>query len=323
MLPRTVVSPPDRAHSTEVQPLPRNDIARSRLSLHQQARAVSQARALLLPWLYALVISVLVGCQGGTPPELASTLQTLGITDAPVQAPVAVTVLCDPTEGSTCERGSVQTMVARVADSLFERPGSTVRVVVLGATPAETRQVAMLTTPPAAERSARATRLARERFLATVEATICPGLDATLTRARPRASHIAEALDEVALAHDPRLPLVLIALTDLREVSPALGDFECRPLPTPEVFRARLTARNILVRGSLTGALVTFLVADRGPVLRRPCPVTMGAERRRQAIWSSALRGAGARDVRFVADLPSNADLTALYAAASTGGGVR
>lgn len=266
--------------------------------------------------------ATLAGCDAGGAPNLPSSLVSLGITDAPILPPVAIAVVCDSTEGSPCERGSVQTLVSRAVDTAFGRPGSTVRVVVLGATPGETRHVATLTTPPAAERSARAARLARERFLATVEATLCPGLDATLTRSRPRASHIVEALDEVALARDPHLPLVILAMSDGREVS-ALGDFECRALPSADAFRARLAVRNLLVRGSFTGSFVTFVVGDRGPVLRRDCPVSMGRERQVQALWSGALLAAGARDVRFVADLPSEAELTTLYGAVSQDGGVR
>lgn len=259
-------------------------------------------RSLLLA---SLSVVALAHCDqvDGTP--LHAVLEGVGVADAPQGEPLDVHVLCDPSEGSPCGSGTAALLVERVARAAFHHPGTDLSVHLQGERPADTRRLATITVPPAVDRGERAAKVAEDRFVASVRAAVCPPLDATVTIERPRQSPIVEAIDEIALSRHAERPVVIFALTDLREVS-SLGDLECdRTLPSIAAFQARLRRRGLLQRGALARVELHVVTGDHGAVPRRHCPVSMGRERELQTLWSTVLLAAGATRVTFRPDVPA------------------
>lgn len=251
-------------------------------------------------------------CKDTDASALRRTLTSLGIEDAPVRSPRVIRVLCDWSETSSCEHGVVTQLLSSVTHEAYRRPGSRVEVHLMGATVATTRLVGSVTIPSREERGERAARAAEARFLATVRPELCAPLSAALASPRPRQSPIAESFDKISLGPTQGMPVEVIALTDGRQSSSEVGDFECsRRLPTPSEFLARLRRRGLLAPGTYANTRVHVVAGDRGPVPRRTCPVTMGRERAVMQLWHAALGAAGAREVTFHTELP---DLSTLFA---------
>lgn len=260
---------------------------------------------------------VATGCKNTDASALHRTLTSLGATDTPTRPPRVIRAFCDESETSSCEHGVITQLISGVVHEAYRSPGSRVEVYLMGATVAETRLIGSVTIPPREERGERAARAAEERFLASVRPQLCAPLSAALASPRPRQSPIAESLDKISLGPTHGMPVEVIAVTDLREVSD-LGDFECgRRLPTPPEFLARLRRHGLLASGTYANTRVHVVAGDRGPVPRRTCPVTMGRERAVMQLWQTALSAAGAREITFHTELP---DLSTLFADAPDAG---
>ncbi len=256
------------------------------------------------------------GCKNTDASALHRTLTSLGVEDAPVRPPRLFRLVCDRSETAPCEHGLMMQMISGAVHEAYQRPGSRVEVHLVGDVVAETRLVGSVTIPSREDRGERAARAAEDRFVQSVRPILCGPLGAALASPRPRRSPIAESLDKVALGPTHGMPVEVIAVTDLHEVSD-LGDFECGRLPSAQDFAARLRRRGVLAPGTYTNTRVHLVVGDRGPIPRRDCPVTMGRERAVMQLFSSALRAAGARDVTFHTELP---DLSTLLAEAPDAG---
>lgn len=256
------------------------------------------------------------GCKNTDASALHHTLTSLGVEDAPVRSPRLFRLVCDRSETAPCEHGLMMQMISEAVHEAYQRPGSRIEVHLVGDVVAETRLVGSVTIPAREDRGERAARAAEERFVQSIRPVLCAPLGAALASPRPRRSPIAESLDKVALGPTQGMPVEVIAVTDLHEVSD-LGDFECGRLPSAQDFAARLRRRGVLGPGTYANTRVHLVVGDRGPIPRRDCPVTMGRERTVMQLWQDALRAAGAREITFHTELP---DLTALLAEAPDAG---
>ncbi len=256
------------------------------------------------------------GCKNTDASALHRTLTSLGVEDAPVRPPRLFRLVCDRSETAPCEHGLMMQMISGAVHEAYQRPGSRIEVHLVGDVVAETRLVGSVTIPVREDRGERAARAAEERFVQSIRPVLCAPLGAALASPRPRRSPIAESLDKVALGPTQGMPVEVIAVTDLHEVSD-LGDFECGRLPSAQDFAARLQRRGVLGPGTYANTRVHLVVGDRGPIPRRDCPVTMGRERTVMQLWRDALHAAGAREITFHTELP---DLTALLAEAPDAG---
>lgn len=265
----------------------------------------------LRSWCSAALLVALAGCDGDQARSFHHTLTSLGVEDAPVLPPRVIRVVCDWSETSPCEHGVVMQLVSSAIHEAYKRPGSHAEVYLLENTVAETRRIGSVTIPPRGDRGERAARAAEEHFIESVRPMLCAPLGAALASARPRQSPIAESLDKVSLGPTRGMPVEVIVVSDGRQYSSDLGDFECRRLPTPEDFLARLRRRGLLAPGTYANTRVHFLMGDHGRIPRRDCPVTMSRERAIMQLWTTALRAAGAREITFHTELP---DLSTLFA---------
>lgn len=259
------------------------------------------------------------GCSDSDTSALHRTLMGLGVEDAPAAPPRTFRLVCDRSETAPCEHGVMMQMISAAIHEAYQRPGSHVEVHLVGRVVAETRRVASVSIPARAVQEERVARAAEERFVQSIRPMLCAPLGAALASARPRRSPLAESLDKIALESSQGMPVEVIAVTDLREVSD-LGDFECGRLPSEQDFLARLQRHGILGPRTFTNARVHFVVGDHGPVPRRNCPVTMGRERTVMQLWTTALRNAGASEVTFHTEVP---DLATLFADAPDAGVAR
>ncbi|TAK31195.1 MAG: hypothetical protein EPO40_05710 [Myxococcaceae bacterium] len=281
------------------------------------------SRALRLTLAVAAVVQAGVGagCKERDANAFHRTLTTLGVEDSPVQAPRIVRFLCDRSEVAPCDHGLALQTVSGLAHEVYQRPGSRLEVHLMGESVAATRLLGSVSIPPREERGERAARAAEDRFVRSIRPTLCAPLGAALVAVAPLRSPIAESLDKLALGPTRGIPVEVVAATDLRQFSD-VGDFECGRLPTPQEFVARLRRRGLLGPGTYANTRVHFVVGERGPIARRHCPVTMGRERALMLLWTTALRGAGAREVTFHTELPDFGQLFADVADAGTPGPV-
>lgn len=245
----------------------------------------------------ALVLGV-GGCTSGDDgPSWRSLCRNAGLCDTPPPSSELVDVLCDDSVGSTCTPEHLSATLTAVLGRVGTRPGSRVRLWMLGASVDATELIAEITVPAPTGKTpkARVTEAAHwqahalEVFLASTNPAI------TQTRA-PKSSPIAEAIAKIALADSRGLGRELVLVTDGRETS--LSDFECGTLPTDDHWRARLKARRLLAPGTLAGTSVTFSYLTLPPIRR--CRLQVQREIRTRELWTQALTAAGARSVRML-----------------------
>lgn len=272
----------------------------------------SNPLAILTPWprraavvLRLLVALAAAGCDALTNHSRGACV-ALGACDVPVPCPEAVDILIDRSTGAP-DIATRRTQSIRVAAQFIaERPGSLLRVWVLGDDLAHTEIVREVSSPTLPK-----TRRARVQHLDRFVRETVAEFDAALTRASatspPRRSPIAEGITKItALADGRGLPRRLIVVTDGREVS-SVADFECtRRLPSTSHFRVALARGHLLQAGALQNVRVEFAHVAGAPIVgRRRCEVNAERELHMRALWLDALHAAGARHVRIESGPPN------------------
>lgn len=257
--------------------------------------------AVVLRLLVALAVA---GCDSLTNHSHAACV-ALGACDVPVPSPETVDILVDRSTGAP-DLVTRRTQSIRVAAQFIaERPGSLLRVWLLGDDLAHTAIVRELSSPTLPK-----TRRAREQHLGRFVRETVAEFDDALARASatssPRRSPIAEGITKIAALADSRgMPRRLIVVSDGREVS-TVADFECtRRLPSTSRFRAALARAHLLQAGALQNVRVEFAYVAGAPIAgRRRCEVNAERELHMRALWLDALQAAGARDVRIESGPP-------------------
>jgi hypothetical protein len=224
----------------------------------------------------------------------------IGIAEPPAPPPVAVDIVCDPTDGAPCTSDLLRAQLHAVLVATAGRPGSFVRAWVLGTDITGLQLIAIQTSPAlTSTHSARATALARERFVATADVYFAKAFESVFDRPAPRRSLLAESMTRVAWADvPPNMQRILICLTDGREYS-HFADMECRPIPNPEAFTAAVQREHVLGPGSLHGTVIALAGFDLTPMHDRPCPVTIAKADEIRTVWRHVLLHAGASSVTF------------------------
>jgi hypothetical protein len=271
----------------------------------RSTRPASLKRRVAAVLLLFAPVASLTACDSlSAEPAYEAACRSLGLCDEPLQAAVFFDVLCDPSVGSSCSAQNLDRTLVAVLNHVSQRPGSRVRLWLLGKNVAETVAVGEQTVPLSRGRSAHGRRLEQERFASSALEFFRTTANHAFEAPPIRRSPLAESFSKIALADTAGLARRLVAVTDGREVSTHL-DFECGFLPTETRFLASLKERALFAPGSFTHALVDLVFMQSSPVPARGCPVQVEREIRMRALWIAAFKAAGATDVRVSSALPS------------------
>lgn len=254
------------------------------------------------PWFRRMALCLALASSGCTEasahPTLNEVLIALGARDEPVPTPVEVTVLADLSIGSSATRDRLRRDIGIILRHVSIRPGSRVRLAVLGADPAATAVVGEQVVPALRRGSSKSHDRATAKFVETAgeyfDAVAAPAYEAPSAKKSP----LFESVTKLSLSDGGGLPRTLVVVTDAREYSP-VADFECRQLPKNDAFTAKLRALHLLAPGSLAGIDVQFVDVEMRPIPGRGCPVDVARQLRIRELWSLALKGAGAASVRI------------------------
>lgn len=251
--------------------------------------------------IHALVVLALSGCTGDAQAEFMGACRTAGICAEPTPPPIVGDLLVDVSLGAPTSASVVSDDAGTLLSHAARRPGSIVRLWVLGAHLEDTVNVHTVTIPRFRGRSPRERSSEETRFVSTERARIATLIAPFFERPRPRNSPIVEGIARVAMADGYGHGRVLAVLTDGREVSSLLSaDWECaRLLPTVARFEGQLHARRLLEPGSLSGVEVFLARMSAPPVPGRSCPVGMARELHIRELLRSVLRTAGATGIEI------------------------
>jgi hypothetical protein len=237
---------------------------------------------------------LLVGCG-----NFGSTVDSwLGAGDKPAQSAILTDVICDPSSGSTCTEATLDNVLAAVLAHAAERPGSSVRVWLQGKDVPTTRMIGAVVSarPRGTGRRAKAAYVAR--WSADARRRLLAAMRESAVK-RWHRSPVAESLSRVALEGGPaRADREIIVITDALEVSD-FGDFECGVLPSPKRFVSTLERNHVLDPRSLAGVRVRFCHLDLGAIDRGRCAMTLARAEAVEALWTAAVKAAGAAEVTF------------------------
>ncbi len=228
---------------------------------------------------------------------------------APVlSAPVTVDLICDHSAGSTCNRESLTTNVDVVLTHIGDHPGSLVRLWSQGRTVDDTVLVGTREVPPLKNGSRKARHGAAIRFVQEARPFLLKASEPMFGDAAFHTSPIAETISRVALSSSrPGQNRVIVIITDGREFSPTLGDFECKVIPDKTVFRHQLDKHRLLMANTLANTHVVFANVTIGPIENGRCAATLERAATIQDLWQSSLAEASAASVTF-----TTGDITAV-----------
>lgn len=266
-------------------------------------RILSCLRVAAAAFLVALLV-VVTGCDNArAETSIEAACRSVGICDEPPAPAVYIDILCDASAGSTCNKSALNKTLERSLRSASERPGTTVRLWLLGKDVSTTVVVGEQTAPAAPSATERSRHARADRFVAAAKdyllATATPALEAPPIRRSP----LFEAISKVALADAGGLPRHLVVITDAREVG--AFDFECAKAPPDAVLLAALRRQHLLDPGLLAGVSVEFAFVTFGPIPGRGCVVNVERQLRLTELWTLALKTSSAASVRISSGPPS------------------
>lgn len=232
-------------------------------------------------------------CGGGDQPNaFVRAARAVGLADTPPPPAVTVEIVCDPTKNSTCTAESLDATVASALGVLADRPGSELRIFVLGPDLASTRLV--LTLRVEAMKQGNAGRAAKAKFIDSSRAYSAKIMQPYLAAPERGGSPLAEGLTSVAMTEARTKMRVICVISDGRQVSAIGGDFECDdPLSTSKGFVRALQRERVLPANSLTGIRVFFTCMTVTPIEREGCAETLERLAVMQELWAESIGAAG------------------------------
>ncbi len=250
--------------------------------------------------LLAVVLAALLasGCGGDR-----RLCEALGFCDPAAPPAITFDIVLDGSEGSTATVDAVRSTSDSVLPLASHRPGSVIRLWWLGATVDETELLTTLTVEQPRSRARKWQATAQRDFVERNVPLLVTAADGHLSRPRPKRSPLAEGLTRVAWSTAPTARRVVILVSDGREVS-SISDFECRPLPSEELWLQRLHDASLLPDKSLDGVVVHVAFASVPPIADRRCTPSIERETQIRALWVVALTRAGAATVTFHTGAP-------------------
>jgi hypothetical protein len=260
-------------------------------------------RALVLAVAFLLFIAGCADAQAAA--SYQSACRAFGLCDEPPDPPVLFDILCDPSIGSSCNTETLRETTTESARYIARRPGSRLRFWVLGKTVGDTAVAGEQVVPPRSSRgSIRTHRAQDERFISAATDSLVAAAKPALEANPIRRSPLIEGITKVSMADNGGMQRLLLIVTDAREVS-TVADFECGCLPTETRFLKKLSQSGLLRPGSLQGVRVEFVHVQSKNIPARGCSVQLDREFKVRALWTAALKAAGAADVRVSSGSPS------------------
>lgn len=211
------------------------------------------------------------------------------VTGCAIQEPVPQPVVVDVLVDSTSVVGVDERVLAAQLDACLPvvgvRPGSSVRVWLLGASPSATRIVAQVRFLLPSTASARSRHRATRAFIVEARAALLRDVVPALREKPLASSPIAEALAVLAAADTPSgAERAIVVLSDFVQHS-GLGHFDAA-IPKHDRWFAALDRERVLLPGSLRGISVRC-------AFFKPLPSLRATEELRH-LWSATLERAGA-----------------------------
>jgi len=236
----------------------------------------------------AAVVSVTVAFH---PAATMQALIALHLTDPPPRVNITDDILCDPTS-ENCNETTLEAAIRESLTNVASRPGSMTKLWLSGADVEDLECVATATSTSTGK-GQRGREAAARRFVDGETTRLLTLAKLALSKRVPSASPIAESLTLLSWQEVQTARRRIIVLSDLRQVSKSLGDFECGSLPDTDAWLRSLTAHHYLEPGSLSGVTVhaAFLVPH--PVEHRRCSVSLERESAVRELWSAAIERAG------------------------------
>jgi hypothetical protein len=244
----------------------------------------------------AVLACLLTACGGDAAhPSLGTRFaRAVGLADAPPPPTITIDILCDPSKDSTCTTESLDATITSTLPAIADRPGSELRLFMLGSDLASTRLIATVRNTTSASGNANTAKMSRGRFVDASRSAVMTAAQPYLAASPKGGSPIAEALTTVAMSTVHTDSRVLCVVSDAREVSVVGGDFECDdPLPTPPSFAKALQRHRVLPPGSLAGVKVFFTYFAIAPMHRHGCVETLERLAQMKDLWTAAVEAAG------------------------------
>jgi len=248
---------------------------------------------------FVAILAVLLLACGGDPahPSIGTRFaRAVGLTDPPPPPSVTVDLVCDPSKDSTCTTESLDATLAAMLPVTAERPGSELRLFLLGPDLASTKRVSDVKNALAVSGNANSAKTARARFVDGARSSVMTAAQPFLAGNPKGGSPIAEALTTIAMAAVHTDSRIICVISDARQVSAIGGDFECDdPLPTPQGFTKALQRERVLPPGSLAGVKVFFTYLAITPIHRKEqgCVETLERLAQMKDLWTAVIEAAG------------------------------
>jgi hypothetical protein len=214
----------------------------------------------------------------------------LGLCDPPPPETYTIDIICDRTAKCTEE-----TLAVTVDDGLkfiAPRPGSQLRLSMMGRRVTDVKQIAACEVPVDNARASKAKAASEVRFVEREKPRILAAAQLAMAGRMPTRSPIAETLTVVAWAEVRTDHRIIIFLTDCREESD-VGDLICERLPDEDTWLRTLAARRLLAPKSLDEVAVHFAYMAVTAVEGRKCPVSIARETAIRALWKASVERAG------------------------------
>lgn len=246
--------------------------------------------------LAAATALTLTACGGdpGHPSAGTRFARAVGLADAPPPPSLTLDVACDPSNGSTCTTESLDATLAGTLPVVAERPGSELRLFIVGHDLTSTKLVATVKNMVPVSGNANTAKTVKTRFVDASRSSVMTAAQPYLAGNPKGGSPIAEALTTIAMTTVHTDSRIICVISDARQVSAIGGDFECDdPLPTPPSFAKALQRERVLPPGSLAGVKVFFTYLAITPIHRKGCVETLGRLAQMKDLWTAAIEAAG------------------------------
>lgn len=244
----------------------------------------------------ALLLLAFSGC-GGDPqhPSIFTRVgRSVGLADPAPRQTITIDVVCDPSKDGTCTAEALDATLAAALPTIAERPGSELRLWLIGPDLAATKIVASVKGTVAVSGNAATVKAATARFVEAARNSCMTAAQPALAPATRGGSPIAESLTAIAMANVHTELRAIVVISDARQVSELGGDFECdNPLPNPLSFVKSLQRERVLPPGSLAGTRVFLTFMTITEIHRKGCVETLDRLATMRDLWTAAIEAAG------------------------------
>lgn len=218
-----------------------------------------------------------------------------GVCDPPPPSPVTLNLICDHSQGSTCTRRTLEDTLRVLVAELSERPGSELRLWMIGSTVDQAALAGTASAPPLPRsRGARQSQL--DSFRLSTIGTLVAATDAHFDRP-PARSPIIDTLARVLMVGTVSGRQTAVVISDAREFGRL--DFECGRLPAPGDLLERMRAERVLPQTSLMNTTVAFTYVGIPPVDRARCAASIQRTRDIEDLWRELVTGSGGQVTAF------------------------